>query len=304
MRKFILFIAILAFLLLSFTLIVAIGNGSKDDSGSGEVATDASATPGIVDPSPTPDESSSPDAPTEQEKEITEMMEETFAGGGGTCHWGVYTFAENGYCRNETKPVPSASVIKLFIMDYAFEQMEAGTLEYTDTIEGVTVKSLLERMITVSDNEATNAFIDRFGMDKLNAYFESAGYADTRVGRRMLDYDAMAAGRDNYTSVWDVVQFLKKVYYNQSDWTCADMLAIMERQQVKTKIPRLLPGGVRVAHKTGELDTVENDVGIIFTEDADFAVVFLCSDLSDRASARDMISNASKKLYTYFTSNE
>lgn len=297
MKKFLIFTGALAALVLAFSLIVFFGEKADEAEAPQNTAPPVSPVPTELapDPTETPEET-----PSAAEEEITALMGDAFSGVSGTCHWGVYTFGDVVYCRNASESVPSASVIKLFIMDYAFSRMDAGALDYSDTIGGTSVKTLLENMITVSDNSATNAFIDYFGMDTLNAYFAAEGYADTRLERRMLDYDAMAAGRENYTSVWDVTQFLKKVYNNQSDWTCADMLSILKRQQVKTKIPRNLPGGVTVAHKTGELSTVENDVGIIFTENKDFAVVFLCSDLSSTSSARDAIGRAARDLYDYF----
>ncbi len=234
------------------------------------------------------------------EEEIKGLMQNSFSGVDGTCHWAVYTFADGKAYRNTSAAVPSASVIKIFIMDYVFDRMNAGELEYTDTIEGKSVENLLENMITVSDNTATNVLIDHFGMDALNRYFAAEGYADTKVNRRMLDYDAMAAGIENLTSVEDVIRFLRKLYENPSDWTCTDMLAIMQRQKVKTKIPQKL-SGVTVAHKTGELDTVENDVGIIFAEEGDFAVAFLCSELSSTDAARRAIGTAAAELHALLT---
>ncbi|MBQ7032823.1 MAG: serine hydrolase [Clostridia bacterium] len=298
MKKFLLFTGGLAVLVLIFSLVVFFNEREEKPRKTTENIVAVSPVPTELVPEHTemPEET-----PSEAEREIKALMDDAFSGVSGTCHWGVYTFGDVMYCRNDTASVPSASVIKLFIMEYVFDRMNVGELEYDSTIAGTRVKTLLENMITVSDNSATNAFIDYFGMDTLNAYFAAEGYADTRLERRMLDYDAMAAGKENYTSVWDVTQFLKKVYNNQSEWTCADMLGILKRQQVKTKIPRKLPGGVTVAHKTGELSTVENDVGIIFTEKMDFAVVFLCSDLSSTNGAREAISSASRELYDYLT---
>ena len=242
-----------------------------------------------------------PEGPTERELALSKIMKDTFANVTGNCQWGVYAFDDGAYIYNRSEAVPSASVIKLFIMEYTFALVERGNITLSDTIEGVEISTLLERMITVSDNSATNAFIDYYGMDKLNAFFEETGYAQTSLNRRMLDYAAMNRGVENYTSVLDVMKFLRKVYDNKEAFPYNEMLAIMKRQTVRTKLPVKLPSEVEIAHKTGELDTVENDVGIIFSEKADFAVVCLCSSLADRGDARSAISNAALSLYNKIT---
>ena len=80
------------------------------------------------------------------------------------------------------------------------------------------------------------------------------------------------------------------------------MLYIM-KQQVRTwKIPEKLPEGVVVANKTGELDTVENDVGIVFSEHGDYIVIFLSSKIDDKDGTIDAIANTSRDLYDYLAS--
>ncbi|WP_233619143.1 MULTISPECIES: serine hydrolase [unclassified Enterococcus] len=114
-------------------------------------------------------------------------------------------------------------------------------------------------MITVSDNDATNTLIDHVGMDTLNNYFVEKGYSSTKLQRKML-----APGGENYTSLQDTMKFLKKLYQNRGNSKYSSMLEIMKRQQVKTKIPSQID--VPVANKTGELATVENDIGIVLSD--------------------------------------
>ena len=152
-------------------------------------------------------------------------------------------------------------------------------------------------MITVSDNYSTNVLIDYFTMEKLNEFFAENGYTDTKIERRMLDYDAMAQGKDNYTSINDVMRFLDKLYKNKDIFPYADMIDIMINQQRRNKIPAYLPETTIIANKTGELSDVENDIGIVFSEKGDFAVAFLLTSLTDTYSARIAISDCTKYLY-------
>lgn len=227
------------------------------------------------------------------ENKYSEIMEKAFGDINAYQSGGIYSFGEQtGFeTENSKEAFISASVVKLFIAEYTLLQVDNGAMSYETFINGQSVKSLLEQMITVSDNNAANVFINHFGMDTLNEFFAGEGYTATRVERRMLDFAAQQNGKENYTSTHDVMKLLKKIYDNQSLQIYSDLLGIMKRQQVKTKIQLNLPQGVTAANKTGELSNVENDVGIIFTPRGDYAVCFLLNRVGDNASARRAISD-------------
>ena len=48
------------------------------------------------------------------------------------------------------------------------------------------------------------------------------------------------------------------------------MLDILKKCQTNTRIPKFLPPSVDVAHKTGTLDCLCNDVGIVYTSKGDY----------------------------------
>jgi Beta-lactamase enzyme family len=48
------------------------------------------------------------------------------------------------------------------------------------------------------------------------------------------------------------------------------MLTLLEAQQENDRLPAKLPSGTVVAHKTGELDGVRNDAGIIHSSRLDY----------------------------------
>lgn len=66
----------------------------------------------------------------------------------------------------------------------------------------------------------------------------------------------------------------------------------MKRQQVRTKIPSKLD--VSVANKTGELATVENDIGIVLS-DKPYVIVVLTNDVSNYREVRVGIGSLSKR---------
>lgn len=201
----------------------------------------------------------------------------------GKVAYGIYYFNDRKYLsNNKSGRMISASVIKVFIMEYLYDKGRTG-----ETVGGQSVQSSIEQMITVSDNNATNRLIEHVGMETLNNYFSEQGYSSTRLKRKML-----AHGGENYTSLQDSMKFLKKLYEKQSDSKYSAMLDIMKRQQIKTKIPSKLD--VPVANKTGELPSVENDIGIVFS-DTPYAIVVLTNDVSNSQNVRDGIGSLAKE---------
>lgn len=201
----------------------------------------------------------------------------------GKVAYGVYYFDDKKYLsNNNNKPMISASVIKVFIMEYLYDNGRTK-----ETVGDQSVQHLIDQMITLSDNNATNILIDHIGMDTLNSYFSEKGYSSTKLQRKMLEQ-----GDENYTSLQDCMKFLKKLYENQENSKYSSMLEIMKRQQVKTKIPSQLD--VPVANKTGELPTVENDIGIVFSNKP-YAIVVLTNDVSNSQEIRTGIGNLAQE---------
>lgn len=218
----------------------------------------------------------------------------------GNVQYGIHNYGDNSLYISGTRQSKSASVIKLFIMEYAFDKITSGEISLEMMIGGETVDNLINKMITISDNAATNKLIDYFGMENLNVFLLANGYANTVIERKMLDAEAIKLGKDNYTSVEDVMIFLDKLYKSQNKKPYSDMLEIMKKQKVNTKIRKKFPNEILIANKTGELSDVENDVGIIFSEKCDFAIVVLSNDVTNNEVAKESIATAAYELYNAF----
>ncbi|HCQ1093067.1 serine hydrolase [Enterococcus thailandicus] len=190
------------------------------------------------------------------------------------------------YTNHNRQPLIAASVIKVFVMEYVYLK----GLDLNQTVAESSLGDLVRQMIQVSDNQATNQIIEFIGMSTLNEYFQAAGYPDTVLEREMLDTTAQRAGKENYTSVPDVMTFLQRLYEHQGEAPYGAMLQIMMGQQVRTKIPAKLSAAIPVANKTGELAGVENDIGIVFA-DHPFAIAVLSNGVSDSGAMREAIGN-------------
>jgi beta-lactamase class A len=216
----------------------------------------------------------------------------------------------------------SASSIKLFIMVVAFQQVKDGKLslddEYrlrdSDKVGGtgevremsdgteLTYQELLEYMIENSDNTAANIVIEKLGgVDKVNDQIQKLGVSDTKLERKMLDNDALDAGKDNYTSVEDMGTILKKIYNHRMVSSTEDdaMLSILKDNENHTKLSHDLPDEATIYNKTGEYDTpygIENDASI-FENDKGALIVVVMSENGDRDEQVQQMNSFGEALY-------
>ena len=181
--------------------------------------------------------------------------------------------------------VVSASTIKVPILLCALEQVRRGErrleemlpvppetiLEDTEVFErGVAAYSLWELlywMIVESDNTATNTVIDALGYDAINAYARDVlGLKDTLCRRKMLDWAAIEAGRNNYTSAADQGRMYSLLFHGRilDEALRETALDMLRRQRSTDLFLRYIPENVTVAHKTGGLDYVCHDAGIFY----------------------------------------
>lgn len=196
----------------------------------------------------------------------------------------------------------AASLIKLYIMGAVYENYDQITGQYgRDSVD-----SNLYSMITVSDNDAANTLTTYLGggdsaagMQAVNSFCQAHGYDQTHMGRMLL---ASNENDDNYTSVGDCGHLLQEIYKQDiSGYTHAtDMFNQLKAQTRCNKIPAQLPEGVKTANKTGELDNVENDAGIIYDSKNDVVIVFMSQNLSSAGSAQNTIATLSRTIYDYY----
>ena len=56
-----------------------------------------------------------------------------------------------------------------------------------------------------------------------------------------------------------------------------------------------------MAHKTGGLDTVDHDAGIVFTKECDYFIGVFITEVEDNDKAKQYIGAISKVVYDHFT---
>lgn len=78
---------------------------------------------------------------------------------------------------------------------------------------------------------------------------------------------------------------------------CRQMLAIMSRQQVRNRLPLLLPAAVDLAHKTGSLSRVSNDAGVLDTPKGPCVISVFGKDLGDALEGQMAIAKIGQAVY-------
>lgn len=179
----------------------------------------------------------------------------------------------------------AASLIKLGVLVELMAQVEAGRLSLDDRLtlraddrtggsgdvramavgSRLRVGDLADRMITRSDNTATDMLVRHLGMTAVDARLQRLGLRRTHLRRRMMDFAAIDRGCDNVTSPGDVAALLAAIARRRvvSPAACVKMEAILLGQKRRHIIAAGLPKETRVASKTGELDGVVHDAAII-----------------------------------------
>ena len=203
----------------------------------------------------------------------------------------------------------------------------------------VPVRTLLEMSLTLSDNEATDALVARAGGPQaVNDWVHAAGIKGLRVdsntrdllarakvpGTGFGDEAAMESGlsaaqrdardmpnigfaadpRDTATprAMDDLLGAIRQGRVLRPQ-TSALMLSIMERCRTgKARLRAMLPPGTRIAHKTGTLNGLGNDTGIVTLPDGRMFVisVFVMKDHRGHEMRDRIMAEAARAAYDYF----
>ncbi len=225
-------------------------------------------------------------------------------------HLLVKNLADGGYVDlGASQAVAGASTIKIPIAVALLQQVDQGKIKLEEQLvlkksaiaagsgtmssmalgSKVTVREALQASITISDNTATNLLIERLGgSEKLNLQWRSWGLVTTTLRSPLPDFTGtnQVSGRE----LAMVLQQLEK----------GNLLSPTGRQTAleifrQTKRNHLLPAGLndpkaKVAHKTGELDNLLADAGLIELADGKkYIVVALVKRNANNDRAGELI---------------
>jgi beta-lactamase class A len=217
------------------------------------------------------------------------------------------------------RQMASASLIKAFVMAKTYQDMDLvkqreGALVKADPTSDTVkqkVDTLLNNMITVSDNESFNElvrlqseksdFLD--GAEHMNKYLAREGYEETLVQHTLSPSSTTPTGigDNNLTSVKDCGLLLERIYNGTcvSEEASEEMLNLLLNQQNSWKIPESLDEGIKVANKTGETDSSQHDIAIVYGEKTTYILCVMSENCPKEDDAIDYIRAISRMVYNY-----
>lgn len=210
------------------------------------------------------------------------------------------------YERNATERFEAASVVKIAVLTEAMaaaregridlserwtltasnKASESGWLKLFDPGLNPTWNDLLTLMIGPSDNTATNAWIERLGLDRINARMEALGFREIRLLSFLPWFDKSQPGPR-----WDGLKFGVVTPQEVAEWlarvargelldaeSSLRMFRYLDTSPSRARLARRFSSADLWAGKTGTMTGVRNDAGILRTRKGRFVLVVLTGE--------------------------
>lgn len=240
---------------------------------------------------------------------------------------------------NEREMFHAASTMKTPVMIELYKQAREGRLSLEDSItvtnefrsivdssryrmnidedsEGAlykmigerrTVRDLIDDMITMSSNLATNILIEKVNAGNVTKTMRSYGADSMLVLRGVEDIKAYEMGLSNRTTALDESIIYEKLALGEAVGRRAseEMIEILKQQHFNEMIPALLPEEVEVAHKTGWITGVNHDCGIVILPDGRrYVLVILSKNATDRDAVLETFAKISRQIYDFIAEGD
>ncbi|MDA0588128.1 MAG: serine hydrolase [Planctomycetota bacterium] len=212
----------------------------------------------------------------------------------------------------DERVMPTASLIKVAVLVAAYREADAGRLDLATKVElkeadkvpgsGVLTKhfsdgatlslrDLIRAMIVWSDNTATNLVIDQIGLERIAETMDELGLKETRIhslvfrGKTTIDpvkSEQFGLGR---TTAAEMSRLLERIY-NRTAASAASCDAMLDHLRACDSSDRLathFPDGTVFAHKTGAVDSVRTDAGILETDAGPVIICVLTAKNKDQS---------------------
>lgn len=234
---------------------------------------------------------------------------------------------------NEHQLFHAASTMKTPVLAEVFKQVEKGKFSISDSVKvynefksiydrssyvlkplndseqhlysrigsKVTIEDLLYRMITQSSNLATNIMIDIVGAKNVMKTMSSIGATEMKILRGVEDSKAFEHDMNNMVTAYDLMLLFDQIAQGKmiNKKASEAMVAILSKQHFRSIIPAGLPPEVKVANKTGSIDKVNHDSGIVYLPDGRKYVLVLLSKGVEEDAAKRTLSAVSSYVYRY-----
>lgn len=225
---------------------------------------------------------------------------------------------------HENDLFPTASLIKVPIMAAVFYKIQEGQLSLYDRLtlrrhlrvggsgslkwrpDGtrLTVRELLQFMISESDNTATAMLLDAVGLGYVQRQLPKMGLLYTGIYEEGMSIRSGRVHNENYTTAGEMTMLMEKIYRGQlvDEPSSRLMLEILRhRKAVASRLAKGLPPGWEIAHKTGLLRQACHDSAIFFTPQGDYVMTVLTGQNGDYKSAKEFISRLGRVTFRHYS---
>ncbi|HET7117010.1 MAG TPA: serine hydrolase [Hanamia sp.] len=212
-----------------------------------------------------------------------------------------FSLSDSILIHNDFKSIVDGSIYHLDSTD------DSETDLYKRIGEKETIYNLLFRMITESSNFSTNLIVDLIGAKNAKQTMRSIGAKEIQPLRGVEDNKAYDLGMNNKVTAYDLMiifdHLAKGTVVNKK--ACKAMINILMHQQLREKIPAKLPADVKVANKTGSIEKISHDSGIVFLPGGrKYVVVLLSRGVEDEKSVNATLANVSRIIYDHFVNDK
>ncbi len=192
---------------------------------------------------------------------------------------------------------PSASTIKILILAALAEAVAderlslddklpasadirlsgSGVLNWLDPDLELSLRDHAWLMIAVSDNSTSNVLMNALGLDAINDLGKRLHVGATYMGRNFMDRNIPPGPSKNRSSAQGLVNVLTAIYHEDiaTPELCAWMRQLLADQQHRDRLARHLPDDVEYAGKTGSIEGIVHDCGVISGANGRIAVAVL-----------------------------
>jgi beta-lactamase class A len=206
---------------------------------------------------------------------------------------------------NGNVPFPMASTVKVAVAVTYLSEVDAGRRSLDDQIGGVSAATLMNLMLTRSDNHATDQLLAMLGGPAtvdlwLRAHALQGIRVDRTIAQLLSDRRDLRDPRDSSTPI-AMLRLLQLIDGGQAlSAESRDRLLDMMSHCItgSNRIRALLPPGTRVEHKTGTLNGYTGDVAFVTLPDQRRIAMVLFARGGENRPA--VIATAARAIYDGF----
>jgi beta-lactamase class A len=175
----------------------------------------------------------------------------------------------------------------------------SGEIQYQKLGTKFMALEVAKKMMTISDNTATNMLIKLLGgAEKLNVRFKSWGLSTTVINNYLPDLEGT-----NTTTSKELVTSMGLINNGEKLTTRSRdrMLDIMQKVVTNTLLNKGLEKDANISHKTGDIGSMVGDVGLIDTPQGKrYMVSVMVKRPHNDPKAQELIREISKVIYQHF----